>query len=480
MFGRHTRERLSHFWQRPKRRSIEEFKTWASEHAVMLEPLPLNGAKADIEQLAFLDKLLEGKRIVYLGEEDHWIHEKSEYRLLMLRYLVSRGWRFIGEELGWSDGLRIDHYLETGDETVLSRIATYGYKGALRTDRDDRPTGILKDSAGNYPTEAFAAEQLRVTQALRELSISDCRVASAEGAISGSRCPVAQRLHYFGFDIDALAGGGYDDLAELLRTGAASLTETKADSPAQWREVIDSLEVLRKRVPGETVEEEIARLTSLLAMVEARQLQLVEVLGEEGYANLRQWTLTLCDSLEFVRVANPATSYPALNKAMAQREEAMYRHVQFVLSQMGPDDKLVLMGHNRHLAKDSDHIKNPGASSPGGQRVPSLGTFLNRLLPGQVFSIWMLQEQGKGSQPFDWLSSEYVSVPGSLNAILGEVGEAFLLPTVSADLRASLLKRPLKIVGIYNAIFQTTITSQADAIFFLRSVNPLEGHKLVR
>ena len=38
---------------------------------------------------------LIGKRIVFLGESHHWVHEKYTCRELLLRYLVSRGWRHI-------------------------------------------------------------------------------------------------------------------------------------------------------------------------------------------------------------------------------------------------------------------------------------------------------------------------------------------------------------------------------------------------
>ena len=101
-------------WRNPKQSEINEFVTWARENSVMIEKL--GDTTADVEKLSFLDSYLENKRIVYLGEEDHWIHEKSDYRLLLLQYLVSRGWRYIGEELGWSDGIQIDRYLETGEE----------------------------------------------------------------------------------------------------------------------------------------------------------------------------------------------------------------------------------------------------------------------------------------------------------------------------------------------------------------------------
>ena len=55
------------------------FIEWAREHAIQIENL--DGMATDVERLSFLDDSLSDKRIVFLGEEDHWIHEKNEYRL---------------------------------------------------------------------------------------------------------------------------------------------------------------------------------------------------------------------------------------------------------------------------------------------------------------------------------------------------------------------------------------------------------------
>ncbi|HBC91573.1 MAG TPA: hypothetical protein DCZ10_01355 [Pelotomaculum sp.] len=423
---------------------IEKFLDWACENAAMFDSL--DGMNADIEKLSVLDDLLADKRVVYLGEEDHWIHEKNEYRILMLRYLFSQGWRYVGEELGWSDGVRIDHYLETGDLSYLDRIATYGYRGDVRDDRGDKPLGILKDSSDNYPVKEFKAEQIRLAKALRNFN---------ENCLTESK-----RIHFFGFDVNAAAGGGYKDVQELL-------------SPVQNLFELAELQKLLAIVPYETIEQEINRLSHVLDIINAKMIVLKEILGEKRYAQLQQWILTMRDSFDYFRLANPATDYKALNKAMAAREELMYCHVKFMLSQMGPKDKLVLMGHNRHLSKDIGKIKNLGASPPGGKLVPSLGTLINRLLPGQVFSIWMLHDHGKSSQPFTWLSNEYTSKPGSLNAILAEVGSTYLLPTVTSDARACLLKSEMDVVGLYNTTFRTSISKQTDAIFFTREVNPL-------
>jgi erythromycin esterase-like protein len=427
--------------QQPRQREIKAFMSWASQHAIIVDSL--DGLKADIEQFSCLDKFMEGKRVVFLGEEDHWIHEKSDYRLMLLRYFISRGFRYIGEELGWSDGIRVDNYLKTGNETYLERIATYGYKGALRKDRDDKPIGIMKSQSDNYPVKEYKSEQLRLIRALRD--------------ISEEYKDTSDRIHYFGFDLDTLTGGGYEDGEELLAAFKSEPT-------------VLSILSLINRVQGETLEEEMKRLVNVLDKVKSLEDDLKKLLGETRYGILQEHIQTLYDSLKFNQIINPALDYEAVGTAMAAREEVMQRHVKFILSQMKPNDKLVLMGHNRHLSKESGMIKNAGAVSPGGYSGPSLGTYINRLLPNQVFSIWQLHEQGKGSQPYTELKKEYSSIQRTLNPILSKVASKYMITTSGVP----LLEKEIDITGIYNTVFRTSIAKQADAIFFIRKVSPMK------
>ncbi|HHX87497.1 MAG TPA: erythromycin esterase family protein, partial [Firmicutes bacterium] len=283
--------------------------------------------------------------------------------------------------------------------------------------------------------------------------------AEALRSLSENRPPGSNRLHFFGFDIDVLAGGGYEDLAGLIN---------------QYRDApeVRSLQTLLERVPGETIDQEIDRLTRAVQIIGHQSDQLAKRLGKEHYQQIKQWSLTLLDSFKFIRTANPANDWATLNRAMAAREEVMAHHVMHVWSQMAPEEKLVLMGHNRHLSKDAGSIHTKGAS-PGSRQWHSMGTLIHRLLPDQVFSIWMLHDQGLSSQPYNWLSSEYTSIPGSLNSILAEVGPAFILPTSSDDPRAGLLATKMNIAGLYNQVYRTAIARQADAIFFVRKVSPL-------
>src|SRR5579864_2100175 len=200
--------------------AIRELRAWASEHAIRLE-LPILSER-NFERLGVLDTAIASKRIVYLGEPDHFVHEKYDYRLLMLRYLVSRGWNHIGEEMGVVDGYRINQFLAGGDSDFLDRVPMYGYKSGQRTDRDDSATGLLKDSFTAFPLAPFVAEQKSFARGLRDIAI----------AHSGE-------LSFFGFDIDALPGAGYETLTEML-------------APVADHALVANILVTLVRVPGET------------------------------------------------------------------------------------------------------------------------------------------------------------------------------------------------------------------------------------
>jgi erythromycin esterase-like protein len=431
-------------WRR-RSSATRAFLEWAREAAVFVGDL--GDEEADVERLASLDKALLGKRIVYLGEPSHWIHEKYPYRLFMIRYLFSRGWRHLGEELSWSDGRRIDRYLETGESGQLDRVTAYGYEGADRPDRDDRPTGLLADGEANYPTELFRAEQVRFAHALRR--------------ISQSRPPGSERLHFFGFDADYVPGAGYEHAQELL-------------SAAPNVPIISELRALLARVDRETMQEESARLTAVLEWLEGNRDRVARLIGFESSRRLRCALLNMRDSLDYVAVANPATDWVTLRAAMAKRELIMQRRVTTVLSGLGPEEKVILMAHNQHLAKDDDGISAPEfGAGPGGGTVPSVGCFLNRLFPSEVFSIWMLWDHGRDCQPYPRLSSELRSPPSSLNALFAEVGAVFILPTRSSDPRSGLMSGDAEIASMYNQVLRTTLTDQCDAVFFVREVSPL-------
>ncbi|MBI5287358.1 MAG: erythromycin esterase family protein [Chloroflexi bacterium] len=425
----------------------DAFVAWARTAAI---PFPDLDDDADAERLApllepLLGPLLAGKRVAYLGEPDHWIEQKTAYHSVFLRYLCPRGWSCVGEEFGWFDGKLIDLYIETGDESLFERVAMFGYKGAERPDRSDQITGLLKAAGEDaYPTAAFRAHHLRLARTLR--------------AMSQARATSSPRIRYFGFDVDASPNSGYEHIGESLRGAPAS---------AGLAEVRARLE----RVPGESMQDEVRRLDGVLAAFDTHRPEIEDGMGTAWADELRYSFEALRDNFDYARVVYPATSWDTVAEGMAMREHLMQRHVRRVLDQH-PGEGVVLMAHNMHLTKDDTRIRAPGIG-PGGGKERAVGTWLNHQLPEQVLSVWMLFERGRDNQPFPDLPTKLSSPPGSVNALLGQVGDAFALPTRSQDKRANALSSTGDIVMLYNQASRLALADQADVVFFVREVSPL-------
>jgi hypothetical protein len=103
---------------------------------------------------------------------DHFIAEKSEFRLLCIRYLASRGWRFFGEEVDWRVGQRLDRFLTAGTESMLEPLVEEAwYK-----------TGILADPTSRQNDISMQLDRVRLVRSVRDV-------------VPGAR--------WFGFDVGA-------------------------------------------------------------------------------------------------------------------------------------------------------------------------------------------------------------------------------------------------------------------------------------
>jgi erythromycin esterase-like protein len=420
------------------RRKIEEFKAWAREHAIALE-LPVN-CDRNLAKLAALDESLGEKRIAYVGEPDHFIHQKYDYRLLVMRYLIARGFSNVGEEMGVSDGHRINRFFATGDATHLDRAPIYGFKGDQRTDREDKPTGLLGDAySAAYPLIEFATEQKNFARDLR--------------ALAGAR------VNFFGFDIDAIPGGGYADISEILR-------------PYENAAAVARILARLNRAAGESLDDEIARLDAAVEMIDVNLEALSNIVSADDAARVARYACSLRDSFRYIQMAFPAKTWAALNTAMAYRETVMHRHASDAIAGAGPGGKIALMSHNLHLAKDFSRVRGVVGAGPGGGKVDAVGMYLNKLAGGDVFSIWMLINRGRDCQSFWFCTSEINPIAGTMNAALAEIAPALILP-LAALKTSGLEEDELRIQMDGNAGITTAIARQADAIVFIDEVSPL-------
>lgn len=352
--------------------------------------------------------------VLVLGEFNHFVHEKGDFRITMAREAQRLGFGTWAEELGWSDGRRLARYFATRDEAVFDRLALFGWRGEARTDRDDRPAGIFRASWETYPFDLMRAEQTRFYRTLSP-----------------------KALH--GFDVAAGHDGGYVDLfARLDATGA----------PRAWRAAL-------ARRPGETLAEETARLTTLAAESPA------------GLDPLARADLSaLIDGLTYTALVKDAATYAETAPAMAFREDAMKRRLADIRS-LSPG-KMVLMGHALHLVRDDSAIAAPGIVGPGGQRTSSLGHHIGRELGLPMFIVWMIYGGGEDSQPLPDLPRKADFGPDTLNARLAA---RFDRPVLLDARRAP--GTPVRIAHMYNSEIETCLPGVVDALWFRPQVSPL-------
>jgi len=402
---------------RPTDMNDGDIREWAANEAIPLAELPDGLARCP----ALTDTLTKA-RVIFLGETNHFVHEKVAFRLKCLEAIARVSAMVIGEELSWSDGLRVAEFL-AGDETALSRAVTFGYEGHQRADRDDGATGIFGEMP--YPAALMLAEHTRLYAALRRLP-----------GLAG----------YFGFDVYGPASG-YADIEALANRGA--------DLPQQFMRQL-------ARVPGETVEEEIARLGQLPGQL--------DVTGH-SHREVREHLRALIDSLEYASLIRDVADYEAARPAMAFRENAMKRRLEFILGQH-PADKIVFAGHAFHLAKDDTNVGGAGVG-PGGDRVSSLGHFLTQEWGLSVASIWMIYGGGTDCQPLPDLPREASYPAATLNRQLATVLDVPSFLPMDESIAAHL--DPASIGHLYNSVADVRIGREADAVVFFLTVMPLQA-----
>lgn len=427
----------------PPRADEREFVAWAERHAVHLNSLDPRGV--DSTALSFLDSALAGKRILYLGVSDHWVNQKYDYRLTLINYLFARGWRRIGMEMDFCDGKRVDHYLETGDPSHLERVALYGYRGGWREDRDDLPTGFPGMHVPAF-RKAFLNQEYAFLSQLRALNES----------LQGS----SSRLSWFGYDVGLFPCVGYEDANGIL--------DGHGDDP-----MIQEVQRRMVRVEGESRAEEAERLDDLSEFMEMKSASLRRILGEDQVDDLAHTVRHEADCLRFADAAKDGPRTAKWVQGLIRREQCMIELIEQLLTELPRDEKIILMGHNLHLSKHSESITLGPVGSPAPSMWVSIGTYLERRFPGEVYSMWMMYDHGRhGSVLSPDGVGEVTSHPDCVEHLLSQVGASFILPINTGAQGESLLHEEHNFLQNGTAA-SGVIAEQADALFFVREVTEL-------
>lgn len=375
-----------------------------------------------------IDRLLGSSTVpgvVFLGESNHFVQQKSAFRLYWIQALALRTRVFLVEELGFADGHCISAFLRTGDDTSLAQAAIFGGTAHRREDRDDGLRGVLQDAEQNYPHAQMLNEHRKFYTALRRLP-----------GLCG----------FQGIDLDP-PGCGYRWIPAHLQ---------RSSSPGNSR-ITHGL----KPVPGESRVQETRRLQTLLSKLDPQDGTL---------ADIRADLQAMIDSLQYRSLIGEAIDYPALRPAMRMREEIMKHRIDGILERLSPGTTLVIMGHAFHLAKRDSHIESQGVG-PGGDETPSLGHYLVQERGIDARSVWMIYGSGEDAQPLRDLPRKADFPRETINRqLLDCTGEAVCLPVREAR---EWLPGAVRFGHLYNNVVNVDLAEEADVVTFFPRVTPL-------
>ena len=394
----------------------EDFVAWAAEVAI---PIDLETSIAP-EQLALF---VREKRFVFLGEPDHYIHQKYPFRLGFMRALHTLGWRHLGMEMGHSDGLRFDRFLSSGDERSLLGIGLYA--GA-------------SSAASAVRNGGFLGMEIAYARDLRAIA------------------PLDERVHYFGFDLDMSPGNGIEDARAVL---------AGAEGAEELAMILEEVWASEQRVP---------ELAGLLEEIRHPDSTLTDMLP----ADLRQRLISdldaLTESLRFQGESVFSESEPAnVVDIFARREEAMFRLFDAYVDALPADARIVLTGHNLHLSREWDGTwwSEPDTELPI-PLWPTIGAHVTDRFPDQVYAIWLVYDHGTHLRNISLsLERKLDSVPETVENLLARLPhEALFLPLASDDPRSGWLdqERTFRVNG---GVGKGHIRKMADALVFVRRVS---------
>lgn len=430
---------------------LESHESWLQSHAASVADVD---APLTDDEIKILDQALFGKRVVFLGESAHWIHEKYGYRLRFLKYLMSKGFTNIGMEMGLSDGGRVNQFIKSGRSKDLDKVALYGYQGPAIVNRLKESKCALISNPHPEFKNLFRSEEENFYTQLRKIGVS-----------------LNQEIHHFGFDVDTIPGGGYEDLSSFL-------------SPFASSDFIRSL--LREISPqkGESTPDEIARLKRASLRIDAQEKRLEDIIGSSRLQEIKLSLFTLIESLKFesVFLSRPCNENDLENwnrellDAMAQRERAMFRIFSEKLKLLGPDAKIVLMGHNFHVSKEPQNLwfTHSGVPDPHAPKMwPSIGEFVSKTLNLPTYSIWQIHNTGFQSN-IDCKEMEcpVETGPQYFGHLFSQAGPIFSLSFREKE-TPNIFNQRLDF-AVNSGTYSGNVTKNADLIFFINEVSGLK------
>jgi erythromycin esterase len=277
-------------------------------HAVRIH---IDPDSTNFKDLSPLKTILNGKRIIGMGEATHGTHEFFAMKHRMLEFLVKEmGYRIFAIEANFTECRAVNNYV------------LYG-KGDAR-----------KVIAGMYFWTWNTAEVLKMVEWMKDYNTGK---------------PDSSKVKFYGFDMQ------FDKVAS--KSVAAKLK--KLDSIYYYKNFValDTLKIYRSNAYNAFSKDQLAGIKALLNNVKAYITQqhagLTGLFGKEATAYLNRDLRLLEQCLKQAEEASNKRS--KFNSANA-RDNSMAENIAWILNFEGQDSKMMLWAHNGHIDKIENHM----------------------------------------------------------------------------------------------------------------------------
>lgn len=275
---------------------------WLQDAAV---PFATVDAGAGFGDLAPLGKMIGDARIVGLGEATHGTSEFFRMKHRVLEYLVrERGFRNFGIEATWAEATRINRYLHTGEgdpAVLLSNLYFWTWN---------------------------TREVLDMIQWMR---------AYNHGV------PEAQRLSFYGFDVQFSRVAMNDVAAYLRRVNAAAADSAEAYFACYrgYQDRIGQATPNYATALPEVKQACRAGVRAVHALMERRAGELVGATGRAAYET----------ALRTARVVVQNEDMRGHPDGTNKRDTYMAENVAWIADVAEPGERVVLWAHNAHMSR---------------------------------------------------------------------------------------------------------------------------------
>ena len=356
---------------------------WVSENAQGLAT-----EAASFDDLEFLRPLLEGKRIVQLGENAHGIRE---YNLLKTRIV-----RFLHQELGY-------------DVLAFESSVYQCYDSNLTAPTAPAAITLYRCAFGVWHTEGV----LDLFEYLAETQGGDRPIALA------------------GFDVQPI-GRNKDDRPEFLASLVASIDAEYAVAVTELD--TDFLEVYtgsgrERRAYFRTDEGQqmAADYDRLAAFINENRTEIIESPDKLDRLSVEVGRRTAVSMAWYIR----QQSSPNTQGHIERRDEGMAENLISIVEEQYPGRKVIVWGHNFHLRHDNFAIPPHEEMFPD-VAARTMGSWLRERFGDQMYTVGLYAFRGQAMNNSGEIFEIEAAEPGSVEALWNGVAtEAAVFVDVS-------------------------------------------------